>query len=234
MGFKGFPPGKLHLTPVPEPFFSDLLPQVDHLGELKLTIYLFWRLERMTGDFRYLRRVDLLQDELFLSGLADDPELAAAELDAALDRALRRGTLLQATVAGQNETETLYFLNSPKGRAAVEAIRRGGWQPADGENAPAVLRPTPPNIFRLYEEHIGPLTPMIAEALGEAEDTYPASWIEEAFRIAVKRNSRNWRYIEAILKRWQEEGRHGKEDRQDADKDGRRYIEGELSNYIEH
>ena len=42
-------------------------------------------------------------------------------------------------------------------------------------------RPAPPadaarraaEIFRLYEENIGPLTPLIAETLGEAEDTYP-------------------------------------------------------------
>ena len=56
-----------------------------------------------------------------------------------------------------------------------------------------------PNIFALYEENVGIIGPMMAEALKEAETTYPAAWIEEAFREAVARNKRSWRYIETIL-----------------------------------
>jgi DNA replication protein len=234
MVFKGFTSGKVHLTPIPGQFFSDLLPGMDHLGELKLTLYFFWRLERMAGDFRYLRRIDFTQDVLFMQGLNSDLVTAEIELNEALQRAAQRGFLLTAQVPGGEGTETLYFLNSPRGRAAVRAIQADQWRPP-GEEAPAAaLTPEPPNIFRLYEEHIGPLTPMIAEALGEAEDTYPARWIEEAFRIAVERNARNWRYIETILKRWQEEGRDAQKDRRDAEKTGREYIEGEFSDYIKH
>jgi len=235
MSFKGYPASKVHLTPLPEPFFSDLLPQIDHLGELKLTLYVFWRLDRMTGEIRYLRLRDFVQDDLFMRGLSADPQQAAELLADALQRATARGSLLMVDLAQPNDKQTLYFLNSAKGRQAVEAIRSGKWLPKENEAAPSVLHPTPPNIFRLYEENIGPLTPIIAEALGEAEDTYPASWIEEAFRIAIERNVRNWRYIDAILKRWQREGRHAtKEDGRDAEKTGRDYIEGELSDYIKH
>ncbi len=91
-----------------------------------------------------------------------------------------------------------------------------------------------PNIFRLYEEHIGPLTPMIAEALGDAEDTYPPIWIEEAVRIAVENNKRSWRYVEAILERWQQEGRDERKDKRYAEKNGREYTEGKYSDFIEH
>jgi DnaD/phage-associated family protein len=90
-----------------------------------------------------------------------------------------------------------------------------------------------PNIFRLYEENIGPLTPMIAEALREAESTYPAQWVEEAFRIAVENNVRRWRYVEAILRSWQEEGRND-QDRRYSERDRRRYVEGQFSDFIEH
>ncbi|MBI2976543.1 MAG: primosomal replication protein N, partial [Chloroflexi bacterium] len=38
-GFSGFPSSKVRSTPVPNPFFSELLPQIDHLGELKVTLY---------------------------------------------------------------------------------------------------------------------------------------------------------------------------------------------------
>jgi DnaD/phage-associated family protein len=86
-----------------------------------------------------------------------------------------------------------------------------------------------PNIFRLYENNIGPLTPMIAEILQDAENTYPPAWIEEAIRIAVENNKRNWRYVEAILRRWQEGGRDEREDRRDTEKSLRRYKEWENS-----
>ena len=82
-----------------------------------------------------------------------------------------------------------------------------------------------PIYLSLYEGHIGVLTPMIADALREAEDTYPPSWIEDAFKIAVENNARNWRYVSAILNRWQVEGRDEREDRRDTEKARRRYAE---------
>jgi DnaD/phage-associated family protein len=90
-----------------------------------------------------------------------------------------------------------------------------------------------PNIYRLYEENIGPLTPLVADMLREAEQTYQSDWIEEAIRIAVQNNVRRWKYVEAILRSWKEEGRDGA-NRRDAEKDRRRYIEGEFADYIEH
>ena len=72
-----------------------------------------------------------------------------------------------------------------------------------------------PNIFSLYEANIGPLTPMIADLLQEAEQTYPVYWIEQAMKIAVENNVRRWRYVEAILASWKERGRDEK-DRRDA------------------
>ena len=48
-GFAGFPAGKAASTPLPNLFFSDLLPAIDHLGELKVTLYAFWALGRQRG-----------------------------------------------------------------------------------------------------------------------------------------------------------------------------------------
>ena len=64
------------------------------------------------------------------------------------------------------------------------------------------------NIFKLYEQNFGPLTPMIAETLQDAEKTYPTEWIESAMSEAVANNKRNWKYVEAILQRWQVDGPH--------------------------
>ena len=52
----------------------------------------------------------------------------------------------------------------------------------------------------LYEQEIGALTPLIADALADAEKTYPIEWIPEAIKIAVERNARNWKYILMVLK----------------------------------
>lgn len=227
MPFTGFP-NESNFIRIPARFFTELLPEIDHLAELQLTLYVFWRLERMEGAFRFIRRGDLLEDQRFLSSLGKEVQGAATVLDAALERAVLRGTLLRA-VPGGEESEALYFLNSPRGRAALQAIQDGTWSPVDIQQLPLELVLERPNIFRLYEQHIGPLTPMISESLQDAEQAYPADWIEEAFRISVEYNKRNWRYIEAILRRWQEGGRHERQDRRDSEADRRRYARWDTS-----
>lgn len=232
--FGGFGEGKVGFTTIPDPFFSELLPKIDDLGELKVTVYAFWRLDHMEGVFRYLRRANFLEDADLMQGMGATPDEAEKNLYASLDRCVGRGTLLKANVHLEEGEETFYFLNSPKGRAAVDAIARGEWQPTGDSLAPIDVSPAHPNIFRLYEENIGPLTPMVAESLRDAEQTYPSSWIEEAIQEAVENNVRRWNYVEAILKRWQEEGRYERRDRRDTEEDRRRYVEGEFSDYIEH
>jgi DnaD/phage-associated family protein len=236
--FIGFSEGKINLVPIPEVFFSQILPQIDHLGELKVTLYIFWRLNQMEGAFRYFNGTEIKQDEKFMLSLGATMDEAQAILGEALDRATERGTILKAVVSNKSGNDIYYFLNSPRGRAALRAIEKGQWQPITQDHSSVLMDQEPPNIFRLYEENIGPLTPLIAEALGEAEDTYPALWIEEAIRIAIERNKRNWRYIETILERWQHEGFHGKKekhtDRRDSEKDRQRYVEGEFSDFVEH
>ena len=225
--FKGFPEGKVRLTPIPEPFFRELLPHIDHLGELKVTLYAMWRMERKEGSFRYLLRSDFISDKHFLQGMGSNSQAAEAALDEGLQRAVDRGALLKAEAEGTGGAGTLYFLNSPRGRAAVEAIRRGDWRPSGEAEQPVEILEEAPNIFRLYEEHIGPLTPLIADSLREAEGEYPALWIRDAFRIAVENNARSWRYVQAILDRWQEKGRDEQEDRRDTEKARRKYAEWE-------
>ena len=48
--FNGFPPGKARTVAVPGQFFSELLPMIDDLAELKVTLYLFWALQQQEGD----------------------------------------------------------------------------------------------------------------------------------------------------------------------------------------
>jgi DnaD/phage-associated family protein len=233
-GFSGFPEGKLRTTPIPNLFFSELLPAIDHLGEFKVSMYAFWALAQREEQLRYLSRNQIAGDELLMSSLEGGGMSADDALDDALERAVARGTLLLVTLEGTQGTQTFYFLNSAKGRAAVKAIEEGQWAPSGDPLAPFDLAIERPNIFNLYEKNIGPLTPMIAETLRDAEQTFPASWIEDAMRIAVENNVRKWRYVEAILDDWQTQGRDEQKDRGDSEKARRRYVEGKYADFIEH
>ena len=83
-----------------------------------------------------------------MAGMGDTPEDAEEALLEALRRTVARGTFLQTSFLQENGELIIYFLNTPKGRASVLAIQRGEWRPSEIDAAPAVLRPTPPNIFR--------------------------------------------------------------------------------------
>ena len=89
------------------------------------------------------------------------------------------------------------------------------------------------NIFTLYEQNIGMITPMIAEELKEAEKLYPLQWIEEAFKEAVTLNKRNWRYIARILERWASEGKDIGEHRGNIKKGSSdKYIKGKYGHLV--
>lgn len=206
-GFSGFPPGKQRLTPVPNLFFSELLPAIDHIAELKVTLYAFWALTQQDGPVRFLRLTDFLSDVTFIKGLGESTQQATDALLEGIERAVARGTFLHVNVEGADGQMDLYFLNSERGRAAVEGITKGEWRPWPDDEQPVSLLVDRPNIFVLYEQNIGALTPIIADELRDAEQTYPAGWIEEAIRIAVENNARRWRYVQAILERWRLEGK---------------------------
>jgi len=244
-GFAGFPEGRVRFTPLPDLFFSQLMPAIDNLPELKVTLHLLWLLHGKKGHLRYASLQELREDPLLLAGLSvKDPEGKAAGrrpedlLDEGLERAVARGTLLRVSLRdpeGGDSQASWYFLNDAPSRQAVAKIERGelrleGMPSRPGEGV-EVERP---NIFALYEQNIGLLQPLIAEELREAEKTYPAAWIEEAFKIAVERNARNWRYIKAILERWAREGKDDGAPKRGSKEDRYRYIKGEYADYIEH
>jgi DnaD/phage-associated family protein len=222
-GFSGFPDGKVRSVPVPEPFFSDLLPLVDHAGELKVTLYAFWRLSLKPGQYRFVQRSDFADDDLFMHGLAASPRQAQEALDDALERAEARGTLLRVVVEDAQAERDLYFINSTRGREAVEKLTRGEWRPEEFDGAVITLSHVRANVFTLYEQNIGPLTPLISEELRDLAATYPAAWIEDAIRIAVKNNVRRLKYVLAVLERMRTEGRYEQENRDAAEPDLSRF-----------
>lgn len=204
-GFSGFPRKTTNIS-VPSQFFSELLPAIDDLAEMKVTVYCFWALQRQEGRYHYVRRSELEGDALFMAGLGADEDAQQAALQAGLERAVARGTLLHVTLRLGSQDDDIYFMNTPNGRNAVQAIEAGQWVPGDAKR-PIQLIVERPNIFVLYEQNIGSITPYMADQLRAAEEEYPLAWIVEAIHIAAERNARNWRYISKILERWHQEGR---------------------------
>jgi len=231
-GFPGFPAGKIRLTPVPNLFFSDLLPAIDHLAELKLTLYAFWALTQKEGNVRYLRLTDFLNDTLFMKGMGPTNNAASEALIDAIERAVARGTLLHINVESADGHLDLYFLNTDRGRAAIEGITKGEWRPNIGDEEPISLLIERPNIFILYEQNIGSLTPMIADELRDAEQTYPLTWIEEAIQKAVENNVRKWRYVISILERWRQEGKQDGISHRDSQKALKQQIPDDLKDIV--
>jgi DnaD/phage-associated family protein len=217
--FKGFTE-KETFTQVPDAFFRGLLNEIAEADELKVTLYFFWRIEHMEGRFRSLCRSEIVEDAAFMQGLGE------AGLDAGLEKAVTRGSLLKV----ENEEGGFYFLNSPRGRAAAEALKKGDWRAA--ARPASASPPERPNVFKLYEENIGLITPLLADALKDAEASYPPEWIEEALGEAVKHNKRSWKYVEAILRRWKEEGHGEKQDRRNAKKNSGRDVTRKVEDFL--
>ncbi len=234
-GFVGFPDQDMLAVVVPDLFFVDLLPQIDDLAELKLTVYFFWLLNEQEGPLRFVRGDDLREDESLLSSLNLESELRSpvVVLEDALQRAVARNTLIRmevdpgpagdvkhsngqggnsgedsAAIDGEGSVEDWYFLNTAKGRQSVAAIRQGMLAELEGVVPDeARLHVERPNIFVLYEQNFGLMTAMIADQLRDLEKSFPPDWITEAMEIALLNNKRHLNYIRGILRRWETEGK---------------------------
>lgn len=234
-GFVGFPDQDMLAVVVPDLFFVDLLPQIDDLAELKLTVYFFWLLNEQDGPLRFVRGDDLRCDETLLNGLGLESDLRSPldVLNDALERAVARNTLIRMEVdtgppgEGKNSggrgrqskegtsladcqpsVQDWYFLNTAKGRQSVAAIRQGRLAELQGVvPEEARLHVERPNIFVLYEQNFGLMTAMIADQLRDMEKSYPPDWIIEAMEISLLNNKRHLNYIRGILRRWETEGK---------------------------
>jgi DnaD/phage-associated family protein len=203
--FAGFPAGG-RATTLPSLFFSQVLPYIEDDAELRVTLYVFYALGRRKGYPRFVTLNELRAESPLMATLGQDGE--SERLEAGLALAVERGTLLSLDIEHDGRQERMYLLNTPTSRRAVEQIQDGrielGRVLPPVQEAPLLERA---NIYQLYEENIGPLSPIVAQELHEAEELYPLEWIEEALNEAALQNKRSWRYAAAILQRWATEGR---------------------------
>jgi DnaD/phage-associated family protein len=233
--FKGFP-AKTQFTPVPNSFFSTLLPQISDIAELKTTLHIFQLLYHKRGYPRFTTYRELLGDKSLISSLKGIKELPDKALRHALEMATRRGTILHMALDRDGTPEDIYFLNTETDKQAMAKIQNGEFHISGLKVKEPTLIETekPPDIFTLYEQNIGMLTPMIAEELRDALKVYPETWIRDAIKEAVNQNKRKWSYISAILEHWSAEGKVDGAYRGDSKKtDPDKYIKGKYGHMVQ-
>jgi DNA replication protein len=201
---KGFPQGDSQQVIFPPAYYSDYLPEIDDLDELKLNLIILWAFSLEKDREQLFSYENLINDEKVMKIFRGD----TARIKTAIEKSLTRGSLLK--MPDPENSKECYMLNTPYSRAVIEEVKSGKIRLDDLYQRDALFLQESSNIFRLYEENIGAITPMVAEILKEDEKQYPLTWIKEAIEIAVKRNARNWKYVQTILDAWQKEGRDGK------------------------
>ena len=224
--FAGFASSGL-TTVVPNVFFSRLLPSIEKPEELVVSLYLFYLHGRRHGWPRLFSERQLAADAGLMRALSNLSELTPeGALTVGLSWAVSRGTAIRVAVQEAGQQGEAYLLNIPANRRAIERLQETELRL--DEPPPPAAATAPLNIFALYEENIGAITPLIADELKDAEERYPPQWIEAAFREAVSLNKRSWRYIHSILKRWEAEGPDYEEAGRDPEADWleRRYARG--------
>lgn len=194
---------------LPDSFFTQVMPKIQNLVELKAVLYVAYIILRKQPPRTHRSGASVTCSELKTEIPRLLPDLSQEALRQALDSAVEHGALSRSTSNINEVLEDVYSMT------------------IDSGETPAV------NIFALYEQNIGIITPMIAEELKEAERVYPPQWIEEAFREAVALNKRSWRYIARILERWASEGKDSGEHKRDIEKGGPdKYVKGKYGHLV--
>ncbi|HEU65533.1 MAG TPA: DnaD domain protein [Chloroflexi bacterium] len=225
------------LISFPDTFFTRVMPEIQDLAELKVVLYVAYLILR-TQDQPFAlchserseessptqdkpceeshaaqgRPKFVTYQELKAESHRLSTDLSEEKLRRALNSAVEHGALLRSNVNIDGVPEDVYSLPIPIYR----------------DHEPNI------NIFALYEQNIGMITPMIAEELKEAERLYPPRWIEDAFKEAVALNKRSWRYIARILERWGSEGKDSGEYKRNIKKDDPdKYIKGKYGHLVQ-
>jgi DNA replication protein len=201
--FEGFVAGGAAVT-LPAQLLTELLPAIEDDAELRVTLYACYAIGRVRGALRAVRASSLANEGPLLRALERDARGVHEAMRVGLAAAVARGTLLACAL---DDGDSLVLVNNEAGRRALPRIESGalavpGAAPARTANLERPARPA-----QVYEQEIGVLSPSVADALARASERWPEEWIVDALRLAAVRNARSWRYAEAVLERWETEGK---------------------------
>jgi DNA replication protein len=222
VAFTGFSTDRL--VGLPPELFSEVLPAISLPSELKVTLHTFYRLSRQRGVPRRVSWDELLADRTLRRSLRSISKLRPPEelLAEGLEAAVQRASLLHVPLPADGRVTSWYVVNTAANRLWAEKI---GLVRVALEPNPA-LPEQRPSLIGLYEQNIGLVTPMLVDELREAEERYPAEWLEAAMREAVHANARSWRYIRKVLERWSAHGRQDAPHKPNGSIDVEKYTSG--------
>ncbi len=213
-----------------EEFCNQHLPRLHDADLIKVLFYIQARFARQEGENHYLFVRQLLQSSTLQRWMGADH--AEDRIREALKNAISGSFLISAKIRTDGN-QLILFPNDENGKRSMTRLQQGIWSPSPTDDPLEAIAPHK-NIYQLYEENIGPLTPLLSEDLTAAQEDYPSQWIEEAIHIAVQNNARSWRYVDAVLKSWQKEGKDGQSRRNSETYESRRNKSSEFDDFIQH
>lgn len=200
------------VTPIPSSFMNDVVGIIRSMEEMQVSLAIFRLLHGGGGFDLPLAEKQILRDRSLRAALRVEgsPRAPDTGISKGLELAITRGTLIRLVSAQGRKRAVFYYLNTVENRTNTSLMEVGQLAPPRDlwpDDQPPQVTIDRPNAFRLYEQNIGPLTPLIADQISRAIEDYPDDWIEDALEEAVSYNRRSWRYVMKILESWQASGR---------------------------
>lgn len=203
MSFDGFVSGA-QPTPLPPALLLELLPQMRDPAELVVALYAIAAIARQRRYPRTIREADLRETRPLIEALASlcpDRDWEQSFQDG-LSAAVERGVVLRGRSNVNGEWVTWLALNDVDGRRAM-------LEPQMHRPATVVEgRTESGGLAQLWESALGsPMPAILHEEVGRAAAKYGTELLHDAMLEAAANNVRTWRYVAAILDRWEREGR---------------------------
>ena len=197
---KGFRPPEYTMTP--NKFFDELLPELGY-AELKVLLCIF---RQTFGWHRPTVKMSVRKIEKSTGLSAHHAFDAGVALEA-------RGLVRKVSTLGEPTEWEILFEGVTLGEQP-STLSEQGVHPAKSKSPVKEIKETikekeeeQAQVFRAYSSEIGMLTPMIADSINEwIKDGFPVKWMCDAIHEAALQNKRNWKYCEAIIKRWDAQG----------------------------
>jgi DNA replication protein len=197
---------------IPTSFFERHLSRIRDMAALKVLLTIYRHVDQLDREAPFVAEDAIFVDRPLLDGIrllgsSRDP---IDDIRHGIEILVAHDAVVRICVEDSEQDSFWLMPKEPDNLKRLNAYARGSrpfpYQQS-GSTEPPRIAVERPNVFRLYEQNIGVLTPLLADQLIEAIELYPDGWIEEAINEAVSLNRRNWRYIQRILQRWATEGR---------------------------
>jgi DnaD/phage-associated family protein len=189
------------VVPLPADFIAVHLPRITSIVELKVSLHLYGLITAQTTRPRRVSWDTLLFDTVLQQSLLVVASSSAYSdvLSEGLAAAVQRGSFLHTVRLDQHGRAVNWYV--------VDTVENRRWADVQTDSVTAPVGEPAPDVLRLYEQHIGVVTPMLLAELRAAARLYPSHWFAEAMREAVVANVRSWRYVHKILQKWAKDGR---------------------------